>query len=263
MQLPSPETPPPPPANPLKWLWQCHQCSRIYALATTRRCLDDSHYFCAGTVSYKRDKKTAKRKAVKSRACASEFDYAGWKAWGEWRRNLSEERMEVLQAATGCQTDCARFCDYPSECRWGQQYGVAQTTAQAAVQPQVDFGAVESVNVASSTTFDDILSTPTVTTQDVEMTDAVPTPPSASTINDKKPSLDDLLSSVKRRKRLSAGGAPPSPLAAALAVEDGKTTNEKSARALQKAFDDFELDLRKGLGKASGFVASAVLARLK
>jgi hypothetical protein len=97
----------------------------------------------------------------------------------------------------------------------------------------------------------------------VKMTGAVPTPPSASSINDKKPSLDDLLTSVKRPKRLSAGGAPSRPLAAALAVEDGKTTNEKSARELQKAFDDFEFDLRKGLGKASDFVASAVLARLK
>ncbi|KAF1356428.1 hypothetical protein BDV97DRAFT_266813, partial [Delphinella strobiligena] len=37
---------PPPRANPLKWIWQCHICNRQYRLGVTRRCLDDGHYFC-------------------------------------------------------------------------------------------------------------------------------------------------------------------------------------------------------------------------
>ncbi|KAF2456941.1 hypothetical protein BDY21DRAFT_269818, partial [Lineolata rhizophorae] len=36
----------PPPQAPLPWLWQCHLCQRMYPLGTTRRCLEDGHYFC-------------------------------------------------------------------------------------------------------------------------------------------------------------------------------------------------------------------------
>jgi hypothetical protein len=90
---------PPPPQEPLKWLWQCHCCSRIYHLGTTRRCLDDGHYFCAGAPVTKRDRKTGLRVTRKSRACASEFDYQGWKTWGSWRRDVDEQRAvaEALQ----------------------------------------------------------------------------------------------------------------------------------------------------------------------
>ena len=83
---------PPPPQEPLKWLWQCHCCSRIYHLGTTRRCLDDGHYFCAGAPVTKRDRKTGQKVTRKSRACASEFDYQGWKSWGSWRRDVDEQR---------------------------------------------------------------------------------------------------------------------------------------------------------------------------
>ncbi|GAB7365069.1 hypothetical protein MBLNU230_g5850t1 [Neophaeotheca triangularis] len=149
----------PPPPNPLHWLWQCHLCNRIYQLSVTRRCLDDGHYFCAGTTTVKRTRKSGKR-VVRHRACASEFDYAGWKAWGTWRRDLGDrikagEKAGFLDVVgegkgwwrrswgragvglaglaaggggqrlkTGREKDCFNGCDYPSECRWGKQYGV-------------------------------------------------------------------------------------------------------------------------------------------
>src|ERR1700712_4611649 len=73
----------PPPSDPLRWLWQCHICNRVYQLGVTRRCLDDGHMFCAGTTTVKRSRKTNKR-VMRHKACASEFDYQGWKAWGTW-----------------------------------------------------------------------------------------------------------------------------------------------------------------------------------
>ena len=61
------------------------------------------------------------RKSKKSRkannACKSEFDYAGWKAWGDWRRSTLRTHRRSSPKAH----DCSEECDYPSECRWGQK----------------------------------------------------------------------------------------------------------------------------------------------
>lgn len=92
--LPTPDTryvPPP----PLQWLWQCHQCRRTYSLGVTRRCLEDGHAFCAGTTTVKAWRRPLRAvRARKHRACASEFDYQGWKAWGRWKRSGKEEEIE-------------------------------------------------------------------------------------------------------------------------------------------------------------------------
>lgn len=100
-------TPPPPP--PLPWLWQCHLCHRTYPLAATRRCLDDGHYFCTGARATRTVRGEPIRRARRAKACPSEFDYHGWKAWGAWRR---AERGEGVGG-------CEGRCDYPSACRWG------------------------------------------------------------------------------------------------------------------------------------------------
>jgi hypothetical protein len=68
---------PPPTRQPMKWLWACHVCHRQY----------DGHYFCAGT-SVVRSRKDGSRRLRRHKACASEFDYASWKDWGVWKRNL-------------------------------------------------------------------------------------------------------------------------------------------------------------------------------
>jgi len=96
------------------------------------------------------------------RACASEFDYQGWKNWGRWKRSgrrdslyedggsgsgsesessstsTSTEEEEMAAAGDGDgawdrgsaprvvapSKDCWNTCDYPSECRWGRDVGV-------------------------------------------------------------------------------------------------------------------------------------------
>ncbi|KAH7064614.1 hypothetical protein B0J12DRAFT_693048 [Macrophomina phaseolina] len=150
-ELPSPSTPPPSPA--LKWVWQCHICHRTYPLGATSRCLDDGHYFCSGATTVKtwRARANLKKKVKKHRACASEFDYSGWKAFGQWRRSEEAIRSATFGDATDLSDaaegqfyhppvslmrtqkatthrDCWNLCDFPSECRWGSQYGVQAST---------------------------------------------------------------------------------------------------------------------------------------
>ncbi|KAF2808116.1 uncharacterized protein BDZ99DRAFT_500368 [Mytilinidion resinicola] len=138
----------PPPPSPLQWLWQCHKCSRTYQLGVTRRCLDDGHFFCAGTTTIKSWRKSVNPRRVRThRACASEFDYQGWKTWGQWWRGGGgggDEDVRMVDAATSSDAysfsssssdtesepdakpakSCWDRCDYPSECRWGKQFGV-------------------------------------------------------------------------------------------------------------------------------------------
>ncbi|KAF2493749.1 hypothetical protein BU16DRAFT_582805 [Lophium mytilinum] len=133
----------PPPPSPLQWLWQCHKCSRTYQLGVTRRCLDDGHFFCAGTTTIKSWRKSVNPRRVRThRACASEFDYQGWKTWGQWRRGGDEDVRMIDAASSDAYSvssssseaeseldarpakNCWNTCDYPSECRWGKQFGV-------------------------------------------------------------------------------------------------------------------------------------------
>ncbi|KAK4548791.1 hypothetical protein LTR36_008564 [Oleoguttula mirabilis] len=302
----------PPPSEPLRWLWQCHICNRVYQLGVTRRCLDDGHLFCAGTTTVKRSRKTNKR-VMRHKACASEFDYQGWKAWGTWRRDVNEQtelayalaaadesdsesdflfplRVPVAPregqwlsgawpkkvAALKPTKDCWGRCDYPSECRWGKQYGVqtpVRPTATVPSSPPTSPLPAET----PKTTFDDILfdasdsdvSSAEQLNQLAQQTTGTPEIMDEQT---KKPSMDDLLESVKRRKRRSSGqlpsplgSHPPSPTssespAAALTAEDEQSSADPavvaSASYLQKAFDDFELDVRKSLERAGGLVTS-------
>ena len=95
----------------------------------------------------------------RSRACGSEFDYTGWKAWSRWRKARDESgkgagremsslnrEMEVdldvqmddqVEKCAGSQSrsvekeaggkkkkDCWEACTYPSHCRWGKAVGI-------------------------------------------------------------------------------------------------------------------------------------------
>ncbi|KAF2819596.1 hypothetical protein CC86DRAFT_362525 [Ophiobolus disseminans] len=115
------------PSSPLSWVWQCHQCSRSYHLGVTRRCLEDGHQFCSGTTSVKAWRKPAnqQRRTRRHRACASEFDYQGWKTWGRWRRGGARTAVK----------DCWNTCDYPSECRWGKKFGIHTPTPSSSTFP--------------------------------------------------------------------------------------------------------------------------------
>jgi hypothetical protein len=317
---------PPPPPEPQKWLWQCHLCGRLYDLGTTRRCLDDNHYFCAGGIVTKVDRKTGRKTSRKTSPCVSEFDYQRWKAWGTWRRDVEEQRaaaealkafdvavesddeMKVedvsavvprpLFAANGpsemqwmggawtrkpavsaatpaafWDKDCWDNCDYPSECRWGKQFLQAQIQAQTQVavappppppppsmvaepvakdieQPGKSFEKLE----ALPTMLEESPEAETVASHDHHSHEH---PSATAQESTKKPTFDDLLESAKRRRRRSAGPLP-SPLASNPPEQEEAPTASASAHTLQKAFDDFELDLKKSIGRASvlfnGFV---------
>ncbi|MCJ1223937.1 hypothetical protein MMC12_000580 [Toensbergia leucococca] len=106
------------PLSPLPWIWTCHVCHSRYPLGATRRCLHDGHYFCAGS-SNDRKLKKAKRQIP----CASEFDYTGWKAWGEWRRASNWQRPSFNHSAK----HCGHGCDFPSQCRYNASRSVQNT----------------------------------------------------------------------------------------------------------------------------------------
>jgi hypothetical protein len=83
----------------------------------------------------------------------------------------------------------------------------------------------------------------------------------------KKPTFDDLLESAKRRKRRSAGPLP-SPLPELTPTSSSSNSASASAHAsasgssthtLAKAFDDFELDVRKSIGRATLLLNDFVL----
>ena len=139
-----------PPAKPLPWLWRCHRCARIFPIGATRRCLEDGHFFCPGqesaqfspvAKSFAKGSQNAhrKRRSRAGIACASEFDYAGWKAYGEWRRGVNRatqvsgedfDPME-LDEAMPKKHNCGQECDYPSECRWGRQVSPGTSSASS------------------------------------------------------------------------------------------------------------------------------------
>ncbi|KAK0253178.1 hypothetical protein LTS09_011849 [Friedmanniomyces endolithicus] len=272
---------PSPPADPLRWLWQCHLCGRVYQLGTTRRCLDDGHYFCAGTTTVKRSRRTNK-KTVRHKACCSEFDYQGWKTWGVWRRSVAEMRDA---ASSDVDVDAVLPLHVPTVPREGEwlngtwaKTSVARGTkkpsalrkdcsASTPPPPPSVAPVVPEKNEKPKTTFDDIL----LDASDASQSTAAGHSPKTATINSKeterKPSMTDLLESAKRRKRRS-GGQMPSPLGSnppspttAEAPSESTTGDEAeegaSAGFLQKAFDDFELELRKSslLERAGGLVS--------
>lgn len=242
----------------------------------------------------KRSKRNGNKKIVRHKACASEFDYQGWKGWGEWRRSVAEqlEAAEALTAALADYTpqplftpvpptegqwlkgtwakkasihssttnhwhkDCWNSCDYPSECRWGKQYGVQAPTKPTVTVPSSPPPTPPRQDRPPATSFDDILldvpalDTDTDSLERVEShSDSVPESPENA---EKKPDLDDLLQSAQRRKRRSAGythsplaSNPPSPATAG---------SPSTTQTLQRAFDDFELDVRRSIERAGGLL---------
>ncbi|KAL9049917.1 MAG: hypothetical protein Q9162_006944 [Coniocarpon cinnabarinum] len=125
----------PPPSKPIPWLWQCHHCRHTYPLGATRRCLDDGHVFCSGEAHTTKNVLDMwnRRYMRKTKACASEFDYEGWRAWNRWR----ELRMgEQSKEETG--HDCWRDCSYPSECKWSGKIVAVKETKEEKEDFEVD-----------------------------------------------------------------------------------------------------------------------------
>jgi hypothetical protein len=162
--------------------------------------------------------------------------------------------------------DCWNTCDYPSECRWGKQYGVQ--TPEVPCTPSTR--AEERAKASGAATFDDVLMDtwgpllPVVKHLEQMVVDKSECVVAKSTSarsreGDKKPSMDDLVASVKRRKRKSDGALPstlgsnPSPPMTTEEPLPTQTTLLREEAALaasyqQKAFNDFESDVKKSFG---------------
>jgi len=204
------------PQSPLSWIWSCHQCNRSYRLGVTRRCLDDGHAFCSGTTTIKNWRKsTNPRRMKKHRACGSEFDYSGWKAWGRWRRggtkNTNLNPSNDPKVATGpSQTpdqgkkDCWNVCDYPSECRWGKKYGIHTPVETVFPTLQVNTAPV------ANTTFEGILKPENCKSVKKSMD------------HDKTTFWGALLASAERRRSADAGQHASSPLSTVTEEAEGE-----------------------------------------
>ncbi|KAL3427874.1 hypothetical protein PVAG01_01383 [Phlyctema vagabunda] len=110
---------PAPPPFPYPWVWRCHLCRTTYALAVTRRCLEDGHYFC----SFAPAPAVGKRRRP-PRSCTAQFDYAGWERYNHWRREVSLLKAKKAEKAEKAgkeyeyrtSKNCWEDCDFPSEC---------------------------------------------------------------------------------------------------------------------------------------------------
>jgi len=199
---------------------------------------------------------------------------------GAWGRRSEVTAREVMALP---EKDCWGTCDYPSECRWGKQFGAAQTQAQAQVvvspatisppppppppSSMVDEPVANDLEARSKSaeklsnlpaTIEEL---PEADEATVELSDHIHEDPSTTAQETtKKPTFDDLLESAKRRKRRSAGNTLPSPLASNPPSPTEQQGDEQAAaHTLQKAFDDFELDLKKSIGRASVLLNGFVL----
>ena len=111
--------------------------SEIYSGAT-RRCLHDGHYLCSGTREVSR--RSGRLKNAKS--CSSEFDYAGWRAYSKWRKQINRKKPRNCGETTD-------HCIFPSECRWSPESRAERLREDCAVS--------ELGEVGPTPTFDSIL----------------------------------------------------------------------------------------------------------
>jgi hypothetical protein len=145
----------PPPREPMLWLWTCHLCRRTYPLGATRRCLEDGHFFCAGITEAKMlSRKEGKKVYRRHTPCSSEFDYRGWKAWGEWRRR--QLTLPDLRRGTPWTRGCGCFCDFPSECRWDLSPACSSPAAAGLLPSSTDGGSESELETGSSTNGDGV-----------------------------------------------------------------------------------------------------------
>ncbi|EFQ86734.1 hypothetical protein PTT_17944 [Pyrenophora teres f. teres 0-1] len=219
------------PPSPLSWVWSCHQCHRNYRLGVTRRCLDDGHEFCSGTTTIKNWRKsTNPRRIKKHRACGSEFDYSRWKAWGRWRRGgannttlnqFNNGPIVVSQIPGQGKKDCWNTCDYPSECRWGKNYGIHTPIETVFPTLQVSNSMPTLTTPVANTTFEGILKP--------ENCKGL-----KKSLNHEKTTFwGALIASAERRKSVDSGQHTLSPLS---------TVAEEAEGAEQQGGEPMELD---------------------
>lgn len=189
---------------------------------------------------------------------------------GQWLNNGRWAKQKLSLMKDAWRKNCSDKCDYPSECRWGKQYGVHTPVKATSVvvvpsspPPPAAEPAKEPEPAPPPTTFDEILLDEEETVVDPASPDYLePLSPAKSQSQKgntegetRRVSMDELLDSVKRRKRRSSG-LLPSPLGANPPEEENVGDAERS---LKKALDDFEIGVKVGLGrKAEVFVRGCV-----
>jgi hypothetical protein len=170
---------PEPPTKPLAWVWQCHLCKSRFPLSVTRRCLQDGHFYCSGET----DRPNLKKKK-RGQSCSSEFDYIGWREWGEWKRQVLgnlENGVGTKICPEGCQN-----CEFPSQCRYvssraESNNGVNTSSDALSLFPTVDERDVylpekeakSPYHVSENVTFDSILAS--VTDEQNELSNSIGT----------------------------------------------------------------------------------------
>lgn len=216
------------PPTPLPWTWTCHHCHCSYRLNVTRRCLQDGHYYCSGTTTVKAWRQSNYvRRTKKHGACNSEFDYSGWKNWSRWRRDGPRNKA-ALDTGSSAGTkdgdiptkkkDCWNTCDYPSECKWGNKFGI-HTPVESGF-PVVEADAKTTLNSHANTT-----SKGTLTTGNYE---------DAKTLrkNETMNLWTALVASVERRK--NGSGRTASPLSVVTQGEIARKRAGKTASSPQE-----------------------------
>ena len=277
---------PSPPKEPLAWLWQCHLCHRTYRLGVTRRCLDDGHRFCSGVTVLAR--KGGSTKIKRHKACASEFDYQGWTAWGEWRRIVQDINELEASAVKACVSplfgrqgttdptaspssvtnsphkDCERNCNYPSECRWDRKIASTASVPSSATSPvKSDDEHLKIVKTASTSEFASIVIA--LERESASQLQAIDREQSPNETASDDPQQENMLQSVvvsadhRRRKSLSNVSSPLSPTV----VDDedavmGQEVRDENQSAVAKVLDDFEVEMRGSLGRANETLSTAI-----
>ncbi|QIW99780.1 hypothetical protein AMS68_005298 [Peltaster fructicola] len=239
----------PPPSTPAPWLWQCHVCNRVYPLATTR-CIDDGHRFCSGTTTIRKQKRTGK-KIVKHQACASEFDYGGWRSYNEWRRSCLEafgkrdsDTLPVSASDTRISSrsrDCWYYCDFPSECRWGKEIGLQKVQSTADLSSEA--GGIKIRGSAQCLTLEDIPDQTLDMDQSAVTGDKIGITPFS--IADVMPPCQDDLDLCEERRKRKSGGQLPSPLAPCSRTLLDRINALSNEDELKLAWDELEASLRE------------------
>jgi hypothetical protein len=110
-------------------------------LGATRRCLLDGHFYCSGEI----DRPNLKKKK-KGQSCSSEFDYIGWKATEQWKREMRKsDWFLIAREPEGCEN-----CEFPSQCRYVNHRVLGKDRRDSSEMTASDLGTPSSMALLES-----------------------------------------------------------------------------------------------------------------
>ena len=155
--------------------------------------------------------------------------------------------------------DCWHNCNYPSECRWGRQYGLhTPTPTNLVFSRQEETKDTKPAIAVPATSFQDIL--------DSEQQSLAKTIDGVEESPTSVPALSDLANLVSRAQRRHSRSDPaPSPLVNAVATpvaldsisgagKDKGLKSMSSSEALRRAVEGLGPEVRKGIGALADMV---------